>query len=183
MSTFPPTKLRYAPPPINRPLELLQTLRGTGVKPFVSPDGSRLCLWEEPRQKTTGKVEFSPLAVKVIYVLHVVDGVEIRVGVKWLREQRVFGVGSRRGGSKDRGAMMLEEDALTISINLIFRNRSVRYITDAGHPGEPQAEQSRGFENLFLCRLRLNCILEGLSRRIFFSMTLSGWSLQEFDCS
>ena len=133
--------------------------------------------------KTAGKVEFSPLAVKVIYVLHVADGVEIRVGVKWLREQRVFGVGSRRGGSKDRGAMMLEEDALTININLIFRNRSVRYITDAGHPGEPQAEQSREFENLFLRRLRPNCILERLSRRIFFSMTLSGWSLQEFDCS
>ena len=184
MSTFPPTRLRYAPPPINRPLELLQTLRGKGVKPFVSPHGSRLCLfWEEARQKTAGKVEFSPHAVKVIYVLHVADGVEIRVGVKWLREQRVFGVGSRRGGSKDRGAMMLEEDALTININLIFRNRSVRYITDAGHPGEPQAEQSREFENPFLRRLRLNCILEGLSRRIFFSMTLSGWSLQEFDCS
>ena len=78
--------------------------------------------------------------------------------------------------------MMLEEDALTISINLIFRKRSVRYITDAGHPGEPQAEQSRGFENLFLRRLRLNYILEGLSRRIL-SMTSSGWSLQEFDCS
>ena len=60
MGTFPPTKLRYAPPPINRPLELLQTLRGTGVKPFVSPHGSRLCLWEEARQKTAEKVEFFP---------------------------------------------------------------------------------------------------------------------------
>ena len=38
-------------------------------------------------------------------------------------------------------------DALTISINLILLliNRTVRYVTDAGHPGEPQAEQSRGF--------------------------------------
>ena len=77
---------------------------------------------------------------------------------------------------------MLREDALTISIYLIFLKRSVRYITDAGHPGEPQAEQPRGFENLSLRRLRLNYILEGLSRRIF-SMTSSGWSLQEFDCS
>ena len=78
-------------------------------------------------RKPRKKLNFSPLAVKVIYVLHVVDGVEIRVGVKWLREQRVFGVGSRRDGSKDRRAMMLEEDALTISISLIFRNRSVSY--------------------------------------------------------
>ena len=84
-------------------------------------------------------------------------------------------------------------DALTISINVILLliNRTVRYVTDAGHPGEPQAEQSRGFdcneayadpkvrcyENLFLRRLRLDCIIrEGLSRRIF-STTSSGWSL------
>ena len=37
-------------------------------------------------------------------------------------------------------------DALTISINLILLNRTVRYITDTGYPGEPQAEQSRGFD-------------------------------------
>ena len=35
---------------------------------------------------------------------------------------------------------------MTISINLILLNRTVRYITDAGHPGEPQAEQPRGFD-------------------------------------
>ena len=93
-------------------------------------------------------------------------------------------------------------DALTISINLILLNRTVRYITDTGYLGEPQPEQSRRFdcneayadpkvirpqnylacrrvrcyENLFLRRLRLDCIREGLSR-IIFSVTSSGWSL------
>ena len=37
-------------------------------------------------------------------------------------------------------------DALTISINLILLNRTVRYITDTGYLGEPQPEQSRGFD-------------------------------------
>ena len=35
---------------------------------------------------------------------------------------------------------------MTININLILLNRTVRYMTDAGHPGEPQAEQPRGFD-------------------------------------
>ena len=68
-----------------------------------------LCLREEASHKITETFAASSLAVKVD-VLHVMDRVKVRVGVKRLREQRVFGVGSRRGGSKGRGAMMIREE-------------------------------------------------------------------------
>ena len=67
------------------------------------------CLREEASHKITETFAASSLAVKVD-ALHVMDRVKVRVGVKRLREQRVFGVGSRRGGSKGRGAMMLREE-------------------------------------------------------------------------
>ena len=69
-----------------------------------------LRLRKEARHKITETFAASSLAAKVVDVLHVMDRVEVRVGVKRLKEQRVFGVGSRRGGSKGRGAMMLREE-------------------------------------------------------------------------